>query len=99
VRHTDTPDAFDAIADPVRRAILEQLGRGDANVSAIVSKTQLPQAIVSKHLRVLRDTRLVRVRSDGRQRIYSVNVPAMRAVHRWVTRFERLWGHSFDDEA
>jgi DNA-binding transcriptional ArsR family regulator len=98
MRHTDTPDAFDAIADPARRAILELLGRSECDVSTIVSKTQLPQAIVSKHLRLLRQTDLVGVRSDGRQRVYSLNVPAMRAVHRWVTRFERLWGHSFEPQ-
>jgi DNA-binding transcriptional ArsR family regulator len=96
MRHTEAPDAFDAIADPARRAILEVLGRGEADVPAIVRGTKLPVALVARHLRVLRECDLVRVRSEGRSRTYRINVPAMRGVHQWITRFPRLWGHSFD---
>lgn len=96
MRHTEAPDAFDAIADPARRAILELLGRGEADVPAIVRGTKLPAPFVSRQLRVLRDCDLVRVRLDGRNRMYRINVPAMRGVHQWITRFPRLWGHSFD---
>jgi DNA-binding transcriptional ArsR family regulator len=97
MRHTDSPDAFDAIADPSRRTILELLGRGDATTAEIVSKTQLDRASVAKHLKLLRDVDLVRAGGERRNRQFTLNAPAMRAVKQWVTRFERLWGHSIDE--
>lgn len=91
-RATTTSDAFNAVAEPRRRAILNYLIQERA-VGDIVSSLQLGQPSVSKHLRVLRDVGLVRVRRDGQRMLYSTNAEAIRPLHEWTSTFERFWKH------
>ena len=84
-------DSFTAIAEPVRRQILELLAPAERPVAAIVDALELPQPSVSKHLRVLREVGLVDVRRDGRQAYYRTNAESIRAVHEWTAQFERYW--------
>jgi DNA-binding transcriptional ArsR family regulator len=92
-RAATTSDVFNAVAEPRRRDILNYLALQERPVGDIVAALELEQPSVSKHLRVLRDVGLVRVRREGRQMLYQVNAEAIRPLHEWAGTFERLWRH------
>jgi DNA-binding transcriptional ArsR family regulator len=92
-RAATTSDAFNAVAEPRRRDILNYLAPQERPVGDIVAALQLEQPSVSKHLRVLKDVGLVRARREGRQILYQVNADAIRPLHEWTRTFERLWQH------
>jgi DNA-binding transcriptional ArsR family regulator len=94
-RAATTTDAFNAVAEPRRRQILDVIAGGERSVTEIVALLSLPQPVVSKHLRVLRDVGLVDVRDDGRQRMYRLNAPALRPIYDWVKDYEQLWTERF----
>ena len=95
-RAATTADAFNAVAEPRRRQILDVLVGGEQPVGEIVRRVGLGQPQVSKHLRVLREVGAVEVRDKGRQRLYRVNGEALRPIHDWVASFERLWEDRFE---
>jgi DNA-binding transcriptional ArsR family regulator len=95
-RAATTTDAFNAVAEPRRRAILEVLASGERPVNDLVSALALAQPQVSKHLRVLREVGLVEVRSDGRRRMYRVNGRSLKPIHDWVRTFEETWTQRFE---
>jgi DNA-binding transcriptional ArsR family regulator len=90
-RASTTSDAFNAIAEPRRRDILNYLAFVERPVGDIVRGLGLEQPSVSKHLRVLLDVGLVRVRRDGRHMLYQTDAEAIRPLHEWTSTFERLW--------
>ena len=92
-RATTTSDAFNAVAEPRRREILTLLVVREHAVGEIVAALRIDQPSVSKHLRVLRDVGLVRMRCHGRQKLYRTNAEAIRPMHEWTRTFERYWGH------
>src|ERR1700685_2510719 len=92
-RATTTSDAFNAVAEPRRRDILNYLALQERPVGDIVINLGLEQPSVSKHLRVLLDVGLVHVRRDGRRMLYRVNAEAIRPLHEWTGTFERYWRH------
>ena len=94
-RAATTTDVFNAVAEPQRRAILDQLDGGERSVSELVARLGLAQPQVSKHLRVLREVDAVAVREVGRQRLYSVNARALKPIHDWVSRYEQMWAQRF----
>jgi DNA-binding transcriptional ArsR family regulator len=95
-RAATTTDAFNAIAEPRRRQILDVLAGGERPVNDLVRELHLAQPQVSKHLRVLREVGAVEVRGDGRQRLYRLNGQALRPIHDWVKDFEQTWSERFD---
>src|SRR5881396_3161227 len=95
-RAATTTDAFNAIAEPRRRQILDLLAGGERPVNDLVHALGLAQPQVSRHLRVLREVGAVQVRDAGRQRLYRLNGPALKPVHDWVKSYERLWSDRFD---
>src|SRR5947209_5242567 len=95
-RAATTTDAFNAVAEPRRRQILDLLGDGERSVNDVVASLDIPQPLVSKHLRVLREVGLVETREDGRQRIYRLNPGALKPIHDWVKQYEQLWSERFD---
>lgn len=95
-RAATTTDAFNAVAEPRRRQILDALIDGERPVNDLVRVLGLAQPQVSKHLRVLREAGVVQVRDDGRQRLYRLNGHALKPIHDWVTRYERTWSERFD---
>ena len=95
-RAATTADAFNAVAEPRRREILDLLAGGERPVNEIVRLVGLAQPQVSKHLRVLREVGAVDVRDDGRHRLYRVNAEALRPIHDWVSGYERLWSERFE---
>jgi DNA-binding transcriptional ArsR family regulator len=92
-RAATTSDAFNAVAEPRRREILTYLAGDERQVGEIVVALGLDQPSVSKHLGVLRRVNLVRVRRNGRHRLYCTNATAIRPLHDWTASFERLWQH------
>ncbi|MGA8145680.1 MAG: metalloregulator ArsR/SmtB family transcription factor [Candidatus Acidiferrales bacterium] len=90
-RAATTSDAFNAVAEPRRREILNYLALQERPVGEIVTELGLEQPSVSKHLRVLRDVGLVRVRRDGRRMLYRLDAEAIRPLHEWTGTFERFW--------
>ena len=92
-RASTTSDAFNAVAEPRRRAILSFLALQERPVGDIVSALGFEQPSVSKHLRVLKDVGLVTVRRDGRNMLYRTETEAIRPLHEWTETFERFWHH------
>lgn len=90
-RAATTTDAFNAVAEPRRREILNYLVLRERPVGDIVMTLRLEQPSVSKHLRVLRDVGLVHVRREGRQKLYRTNAEAIKPLHEWTSSFERYW--------
>jgi len=95
-RASTTSDAFNAVAEPRRREILTYLAADERPVAEIVAAIGLEQPSVSKHLRVLRDVGLVRMRCRGRQKLYRTNAEAIRPLHEWAGTFERYWQHQLN---
>jgi DNA-binding transcriptional ArsR family regulator len=95
-RAATTSDAFNAVAEPRRREILNYIAMQERPVGDIVASLGLEQPSISKHLRVLRDVGLVRVRRVGRQILYRTNAEAIRPLHEWTKTFEQYWGHQLN---
>jgi DNA-binding transcriptional ArsR family regulator len=95
-RAATTADAFNAVAEPRRRQILDVLAGGERPVNDLVKLIGLAQPQVSKHLRVLREVGLVEVRGEGRQRIYRLNGQPLKPIHDWVKDYERTWEERFE---
>jgi DNA-binding transcriptional ArsR family regulator len=95
-RAATTTDAFNAVAEPRRRQIVDLLSGGERPVGDLVRELGLGQPQVSKHLRVLREVGLVDVRDQGRQRLYRLNGHALKPIHDWVKSYERLWSERFE---
>jgi DNA-binding transcriptional ArsR family regulator len=90
-RAATTSDAFNAVAEPRRREILNYLALQERPVGEIVDALGMEQPSVSKHLRVLLETGLVQVRRDGRRMLYRTDAQAIRPLHDWTRTFERYW--------
>ena len=95
-RAATNSDVFNAIAEPQRRAVLTLLKGRERSVNELSGALRISQSRVSKHLRVLREVDLVRVREAGQQRLYSLDARGLEPVHRWTGGFERFWSESFD---
>lgn len=95
-RQATTTDAFNAVAEPRRRQILDVLAGGERRVNDLVGLLALPQPQVSKHLKVLREVGLVDVRHEGRERIYTLDGRSLKPIHDWVKNYERMWSERFD---
>src|ERR1043165_3620578 len=95
-RAATTSDVFNAIAEPQRREILALLRTGERPVTELAQALGMTQPGASKHLRVLREVGLVRVRGAGKQRLYGLDARGLRPIHEWVGGFEQFWNQSFD---
>jgi len=95
-RAATTTDAFNAVAEPRRRQILDLLATGERPVGDLVALLGLAQPQVSKHLRVLREVDLVHVRDEGRQRMYRLNAGPLKSIHDWLGKYEQAFNERFD---
>jgi DNA-binding transcriptional ArsR family regulator len=95
-RAATTADAFNAVAEPRRRQILDVLADGEQPVNELVRRLGIAQPQVSKHLRVLREVGAVDVREEGRRRWYRLNGHALKPIHDWVKDFDRTWSERFE---
>ena len=89
-------DAFTLIADPTRRRILDLLRVSERDVGALVESLDLPQPLVSKHLRSLREMGAVTPRVAGKRRVYRLAADPLPEVIAWVGPFQRSWEAGLD---
>ncbi|MDX9912057.1 MAG: metalloregulator ArsR/SmtB family transcription factor [Phycisphaerales bacterium] len=96
-RAPTTTDAFNAVAEPRRRAIIDLLARnGPLAVGAIVAALSLPQPTVSKHLGVLREVGILSVERLGQQRVYRLQPEELKTMFDWLKQYEQFWTHQLD---
>lgn len=95
-RAATTSDPFNAIAEPQRRQILTLLKGHERPVNDVALALHITQSRASKHLRVLREVGLVRVRGAGQQRLYALDARGLKPIHEWTGGFEKFWNESFD---
>jgi DNA-binding transcriptional ArsR family regulator len=95
-RAAATSDAFNAIAEPQRRRILTLLKGRERPVNDVARSLRITPSRASKHLRVLRQVGLVRVREAGQQHFYALDARGLKPIHDWTGGFERFWSESFD---
>jgi DNA-binding transcriptional ArsR family regulator len=95
-RAATTSDAFNAVAEPQRRRILVLLKGRERPVNELARALRITQPRTSKHLRVLREVGLVRVREAGQQRLYGLDARGLQPLHEWVIGFEQYWNENFD---
>jgi DNA-binding transcriptional ArsR family regulator len=90
-------EAFEVLAEPHRRRILDLLREEERPVGELVRLLDASQPAVSKHLRVLRDAGLVDVRVDAQRRLYRIRPEPLREVARWLEPYRLLWESRLDD--
>lgn len=89
-------DAFRALSDPTRRAMLEQLARQDLNVRALTERFPISQPAISQHLKVLREAGLVVQQRQGRENLYQLRADGLVEVFDWVSRYRVFWEKRLD---
>lgn len=89
-------DAFQVLADPTRRRIVETLRRGERQVNDIVAEAGIHQSGVSRHLRLLTEAGFVSMRPDGQRRLYSLEPAPFRELDAWLARYRALWEARLD---
>lgn len=95
-RAATTTDAFNAIAEPQRREILVLLKERERAAMEVARELGMAPSGASKHLRVLREVKLVQVREEGKQRLYRLDARGLQPIHEWLGGFEQFWRQSFD---
>lgn len=88
--------ALEALAEPRRRAILDELRDGERPVNELVERLRVSQPAVSKHLRVLREAGLVDARVDGQRRLYRIRPEPLIALDDWLASYRKFWGTHLD---
>jgi DNA-binding transcriptional ArsR family regulator len=89
-------NAFSALADPTRRAILERLGRGEATVSELAGPAEMSLTGLRKHLRVLEEAELIVTEKRGRSRHCQLGPQRLEDAGEWIEEFRRGWEQRFD---
>ena len=89
-------DAFQALADPTRRSIVEALRNGERQVNDMVKQAKIHQSGVSRHLRILHEAGFVSVRSDGQRRLYCLRPEPFRELDKWLALYRNLWEARLD---
>ena len=89
-------DAFETLADPTRRRIVDALRGGERAVNDLVARADIHQSGVSRHLRILHEAGFVRMRPDGPHRLYSLRPERFREIDAWVSRYRSLWEARLD---
>ncbi len=90
-------DVFQAIADPVRREIIEIISEGPMNVNAIAEKFEISRPAVSKHIKILRECGLVTIRKEGRERFCEPELQSLGEVSLWLEQYRSFWKGKLDD--
>jgi DNA-binding transcriptional ArsR family regulator len=88
--------AFEVLAEPHRRHILDLLREGERSVNELVAGLGLSQPGVSKHLRILREAGLVEARADAQRRLYTLRPQPLHELHQWLEPYRRLWSGQLD---
>jgi DNA-binding transcriptional ArsR family regulator len=88
--------AFEVLAQPIRRSILDRLREGEQLVGELAAALDLTQPLTSKHLRVLRDAELVTVRVDGPRRWYGLRLEPLVQLDDWLAPYRWMWADRLD---
>jgi DNA-binding transcriptional ArsR family regulator len=89
-------DAFQTLADPTRRRILEALRTGERQVNDLVEQAGIHQSGVSRHLRILLEAGFVSMRPDAQRRLYSLQPAPFRELDKWLAQYRSLWEARLD---
>ena len=89
--HDQSQPVFRALADPTRRAIISMLARGERSIGDIADEFEMTRPAVAKHLRILREGGVIRVREEGRTRINALEPRALKQAADWLRYFEGFW--------
>lgn len=92
-----TADVFAALANPVRRDLLDRIRREPQPVKALASGSHLQRPAISEHLKVLRDAGLVREEPRGRENYYHLQAGPLLDVESWLKPYEQFWRQRFDN--
>jgi DNA-binding transcriptional ArsR family regulator len=95
-RSSTTLDVFNAIGEARRRDLLDTLIAGEKAVGTMATDLAMSQPQVSKHLRVLSEVGLVRCRTEGRRRLYSLESARLQPVYDWLAKYEQAWNERMD---
>ncbi len=95
-RTRTTYDVFSAIGEPKRRKIIEALVSQPMTVGELVELTRWAQPVVSKHLQVLKQVKIVAESKKGRYRYYRVQPDELRPIQEWMHQFDKYWGGTLD---
>ena len=88
---------FHALSDTTRRRLLEELSAGPRPAGKLAGGFSSSRPAVARHLRVLLDAGLVRVKPHGRERLYALDARPLKSVARWVARYETFWKDRLDE--
>ena len=88
--------SLSALADPIRREVVDLLAGGELAAGDLADRFPVSRPAISRHLRVLREAGLVRVRSDGRRRFYALDPGPLRELDSWLERYRDLWAQRLD---
>ena len=94
--YTSAVEALAAVADPTRRRLIDLLAHGELSAGELAGRFAVSRPAISRHLRVLREAGLVRVRSDGRQRLYALDPRPLRDLDDWLEPYRDLWAQRLD---
>lgn len=89
-------DAFQILADPTRRRLVEELRKGERSVSELVAVVDIGQPGVSRQLAILQDANFVLVRPDGRRRLYKLTPGPFRELDQWMEGYRGMWEQRLD---
>lgn len=90
-------DVFYALAEPTRREIIEMLAKnGQLSATEISERFPVSPPAISQHLKVLRETNLVRVEKRAQQRLYQINPDTMLELEKWAKEMTQLWSERFN---
>ena len=89
-------DVFQAIADPTRRQIIQLISRQSLNLNAVAEKFEVSRPAISRHIRILTECGLIRIRQEGRERYCEANLRSLVQVSDWVEPFHIFWTKKMD---
>lgn len=89
-------DTYTVVAEPSRRRILDRLLQSDASVTDLVNDLGFSQPLVSKHLRILRESGLVHVQVEAQRRIYTLDGRPLEEIDAWLSAYRKTWNHHVD---
>jgi DNA-binding transcriptional ArsR family regulator len=89
-------DALAALADPTRRELVALLARGEVAAGELADRFAVSRPAISRHLRVLRESGLVRARTEGKRRLYTLDPRPLREIDAWLEPYRDLWAQRLD---
>ncbi|MGE4430610.1 MAG: ArsR/SmtB family transcription factor [Sphingobium sp.] len=89
-------DAFQTLADPTRRRVIDALRQGERQVNDLVAEVGIHQSGVSRHLRILHEAGFVTMQPDGQRRLYSLKPDRFRELDEWLAAYRGLWEARLD---